>query len=294
MQQINSLNFRSNYFGHSVQDLKKTLVNLRALGKKRFVYLAGDSSLDSKHWFSNVAEACNGYEHFLTPPITSQDISYYINHLFVGTDDEAACINAAVEEATVCEKIGESGVLNAQDKFIRNNITENDTLVVSIGGNDIALKPSFATIYNIGKMMMLNNSQALEEDFENCWGAPHFIEMFHDCVQLYIQKLIGNVRPKKVIVCCIYYPNMVREGWASGTLDKLDYYNNPQFLQTVIRQIYKHATQKITLDNGIQVETFAMFEHLNGSNPQLYCQGVEPSALGNKVLAQSLYPQLIN
>ena len=221
-----------------------------------------------------------------------QDIAYHINKLFVGTDDTAACINAAVEEATVNEKIGDSGSLNAQDKFIQRNITANDTLVVSIGGNDIALKPSFSTLCNMGKMMMLNDVKELENNFENCWGAPHFIEMFRDCVQMYINQLIGNVRPKKIIVCLIYYPNLEKEGWATGTLDKLDYYNNPQFLQTVIRQIYINATLRISIKNNAKVEAFPMFEHLNGTRPEFYCQGVEPSALGNKVLAQSLYPQL--
>merc|ERR1711954_121188 len=36
-----------------------------------------------------------------------------------------------------------------QDEFILNNITENDTLVVSVGGNDIALKPIALTGINM-------------------------------------------------------------------------------------------------------------------------------------------------
>ena len=33
-----------------------------------------------------------------------------------------------------------------QDKFIRDNITEDDVLVASVGGNDIALAPQLLTV----------------------------------------------------------------------------------------------------------------------------------------------------
>ena len=293
MTNINSKSFYSEYYGHRAQDLQKIHDELRAQGKRRFVYLAGDSSLDSKHWFQTNATACNGYEHILWPPTMRQDISYHINQNFANRFImDAACINAAVEEATICEKIGESGVLNAQDKFIQKNITENDILVVSIGGNDIALKPSFSTVFNMGKMMMLNDLEPLETNFQECWGAPHFIEMFRDSIEMYIRQLVGNVCPKKVIVCMIYYPDLNPGGWAQGTLARLNYYEQPLFLQTVIRQMYQNATLKITLKNGTKVEGFPMFEYLNGTQTTFYCQGVEPSALGNKILADGLHAKL--
>eukprot|EP00964_Phaeocystis_antarctica_P075395 scaffold46517_cov50-Phaeocystis_antarctica.AAC.1 len=33
----------------------------------------------------------------------------------------------------------------AQDQFVRDHIEATDTLVVSVGGNDVALRPSVAT-----------------------------------------------------------------------------------------------------------------------------------------------------
>jgi len=36
--------------------------------RQSVVYLAGDSSLDNKDWFSDTHEALNGYETVLTPP----------------------------------------------------------------------------------------------------------------------------------------------------------------------------------------------------------------------------------
>lgn len=36
-----------------------------------------------------------------------------------------------------------------QDRFIRSHLTERDYLIVSVGGNDLALAPVLATILNI-------------------------------------------------------------------------------------------------------------------------------------------------
>ena len=64
------------------------------VGDRPVVWLAGDSSLDNKHWFQPpdkhrsinagigrsrpyLAEACNGYERFLRPPVMVQDVAYW-------------------------------------------------------------------------------------------------------------------------------------------------------------------------------------------------------------------------
>ena len=43
----------------------------------------------------------------------------------------------------------------AQDQFVRDHIEATDTLVVSVGGNDVALRPSVATALS---MLMLTRS----------------------------------------------------------------------------------------------------------------------------------------
>ena len=53
---------------------------------------------------------------------------------------------SAVEESTLEDR--KTDLLH-QDKFIVYNITNNDTLVVSVGGNDIALKPNLNTIVSL-------------------------------------------------------------------------------------------------------------------------------------------------
>lgn len=283
---INSQKFYSNYYGHDATELKCLITHLKQKGKKSFIYLAGDSSLDSKHWFQDVAAAVNGFETILQPPQMKQDIAYFFNQ-FCSTDDKTfACVNCAVEEATIASKTDDG--LCAQDKVIRDNITSNDILIVNIGGNDIALRPSLTTLVNIAKLMLLNSEENLLNEFENCWGVPHFIELFREQVQSYVSKIICKCRPKKVIICMIYYPSETPDGWAQQTLEKLNYFEKPQFLQLVIRQLFQHATRKISLD--VPLFSFPMYSVLNGKDETLYCAGVEPSARGNYFLARALWP----
>lgn len=42
-----------------------------------------------------------------------------------------------------------------QDRFLRDNITSNDVLIVSIGGNDIALAPTPCTIVAMAGLLCL-------------------------------------------------------------------------------------------------------------------------------------------
>ena len=61
--------------------------------------------------------------------------------------DRMACLNTAVEESTLGGRW--CGRLLHQDHFIKEHVTPNDTVVVSVGGNDIALRPNCCTILNM-------------------------------------------------------------------------------------------------------------------------------------------------
>ena len=50
-----------------------------------------------------------------------------------------AVINCSIEESTIGDR--SCYRLLPQDQFIKEHINSNDILVISIGGNDIALKP---------------------------------------------------------------------------------------------------------------------------------------------------------
>lgn len=67
-----------------------------------------------------------------------------------GSFDNAVCINCAVEESTVSERPGAR--IMPHDEFVRDHIKSSDVLVLSIGGNDIALRPSPLTICNMAAL----------------------------------------------------------------------------------------------------------------------------------------------
>ena len=51
MSRVNAQGFYAEYHGHTILDLTNLVDGLRSQDKTRsFVYLAGDSTLDNKHW----------------------------------------------------------------------------------------------------------------------------------------------------------------------------------------------------------------------------------------------------
>lgn len=127
--------YYSKYDGHPVSGLKTIHDSLRADGKN-IIFLAGDSSLDNKFWFSNTGPAINGYEKVLHPAKMKLDVCRAFNRECVKLSDrnedcQYACLNTAIEASTLNNR--SCGKLLDQDKFIRESITNNDILVVSVG-----------------------------------------------------------------------------------------------------------------------------------------------------------------
>ena len=148
MKSIDKRAFYREYHGHRVDHLEYIHQTISTLyPNKPFVYLAGDSSLDNKYWLHQKADvpAINGYEHVLTPRCMRPDVNYYLNK-YLQDHNRYFCINAAVEESTIGAR-KDSNRLLPQDEFIRNHITNDDILIVSLGGNDIALRPSLSTAW---------------------------------------------------------------------------------------------------------------------------------------------------
>jgi hypothetical protein len=233
--------------------------------------------MDNKYWITETAQAISGYSRHLDE--MKPDVAYCLTKLGYNT------LNCAVEEATVSSK---RVALNHQDMFVRSNITSNDTLVVSIGGNDIALRPSFLTIVNILALVALNSTEMLESRPLECWGMKYFIKMFKDDVQNYIKQLVSDTKPRKVLVCTVYYPDQnVTSSWAGRMLGLLGYNKNPKKLQAVIRAIYIHATSNIHVD-GVNVVSVPLFNALDPSDSTDYIERVEPSTVGSYKIARML------
>lgn len=149
---INSYAFYGEWKGHPIEALETFHGITRQMRpNKPIVYLAGDSSLDNKYWVPGSGPAGEPlevavpeiYHHTLKRTTPKPDVAFWMNHILA---DSATCLNAAVEASTLRERDDE---LLPHDEFIRDNVSKDDILVVSVGCNDIAMNPTFSTIWRM-------------------------------------------------------------------------------------------------------------------------------------------------
>jgi hypothetical protein len=189
--------FYNEYHSHRITDLDVVHSHLRQQNNSDgIIFLAGDSSLDNKFWFNDSAPAVNGYEEFLSPPKSRKDVAYWMNKQLANTKQVSkstqhnahiptlpfltpscqlheqgsimAVLNCAIEESTIESR--SRGKLLPQDVFIRDHITPDDVLVISLGGNDIALRPSPCTICNILSLVCCTTTRCIET-CSSCGGS---------------------------------------------------------------------------------------------------------------------------
>jgi len=311
--------FYQTYNGHEPEHLEVAHATLRKKHQS-LIFLAGDSSLDNKFWFRDTAPALNGYEDFLRPPLMKKDICYWLNSeaLRCGASG-VACLNTAVEATTLHHREKE---LRIQDKFISDNITADDHLIVSVGGNDIALSASLATMLNMFIMVRCSSASCLRRwscgvtpcagrcggrvsrrGGAGCarsllsfvWppGLAYFVDLFGNAVQSYILRILGSKRPKKVVVCMIYFLDEQGHSWADRALALLDYNQNPERLQEAIRAVFRLATKKIRIP-GTEVVAFPLFDVLDGKTTSDYVSRVEPSVTGGEKMARALMSVILD
>lgn len=207
--------------------------------------------------------------------------SYWLNKELGPTH---AVINCAVEESTLGQR--QSGLLS-QDVFIRDNLREEDVLVVSVGGNDVALKPTLATVFNMLKGVFLNSLASVSSDPSRAWGMNHFVKLLRDDTARYVEQLLSKCKPAAVIICMIYFPdeNDSVPSWASGTLRFLAYNQEPAKLQAFIRGVFECATQQIEI-GGTETIPCPLYSALDGKDTSLYVARVEPSEAGGEAMAK--------
>merc|ERR1719461_2120274 len=116
-----------------------------------------------------------------------------MNRILQDHGASAFTVNSAIEATLLASRVGgvqccvipTCGGLFEQDVFIRDNIREQDMLVISVGGNDIALAPSIFTVIAL-VLLMLTPWPLL------CvWhpGVLFFIGMFRYQIQCYAERL---------------------------------------------------------------------------------------------------------
>lgn len=290
--------FYGQWKGHPISDL--TTFQSKALAKrpqKPIIYLAGDSSLDNKFWVPGTGpggdplpvDVPSIYTSILDPPRPKPDVAFWLNH-YLG--EHATVINAAVEESMLRDR---NTALLPHDEFIRDHIRLEDILIVSVGANDIALKPTFATIRHMLQLAWLTRRVSLERG--NASSLAYFKAMFGDQVKAYVSRIIERQKPRAVIICMIYYPleasASMQNSWADLPLKLLGYNRYPDQLQVAIRKMYELATMKIEIE-GTEVIPCALSDVLDGKTSKDYTARVEPSVEGGRKMAELLRRSLEN
>jgi hypothetical protein len=316
--------YESSYHGHHLEDLNNIIGSLRSYNKQNknrsVIFLAGDSSLDNKHWplnDFNEKKLCNkppinGYEDVLKTDtsLCVPDVAYQINQTLIenGLDNEYVCINAAIEATTLHQRFTETNYsgdikLLPQDKFIYNNIRPDDILIVSVGGNDIALNALPETTRHF-QNFIINSKKSEDEKNKDEISSykEYFRNIFNDKMKLYITKLCsrdGNDSlPSVIIPCMVYYPalTLTQSGFANKILNATNYRTGKQeILQNFIKDLYLESTINIYIENINKtniIDPCPLYEVLDSSNSKLYLKSVEPSIEGGKLMAARFVDQI--
>lgn len=291
-RKINASRFYFEFKGHVIADVstfRSTAQSIRP--GNPFIYLAGDSSFDNKFWIPSSSPAGEPlsvdvpeiYSAALDRPYPKPDIAFWLNHLL---GDRATTLNLAVEASTLRER---KSRLLEHDEFIRDNIRAEDILIVSIGANDIAMKPTLATMRHVLQLAWLTSLRSIQRG--DAWSLSYFVELFKDQVESYVSKLVERQKPRAVIVCMIYYPleagAATQSSWADVQLKSLGYNRYPRQLQAAITKMYELATKQVQIA-GTHVIPCALSDALDGKNKDDYEARVEPSAEGGRKIALQL------
>lgn len=349
MVKVDASRFYGEYHGHLVEHLEVLLPALRESTNNEsttessshsnsenapLIWTAGDSSLDNKYWFHDRRTAVGAYRDILDPPSMNADVTYWLNRLAIdratatrnnssntntasntASHTHMATINTAIEATTIQQRTWK---LLAQDAFLRDNIHPGDTLIVSIGGNDVANAPTPCTIASM--LCLVKAPQYCLEGphipctcwtppcNEHCWGfgpvsmmacctsmppcLGYINHLFGTRTQHYIEALTAKTKPKRILVCMIYYLDETpTPSWAGTALKCLGYDDDPERLQYLIRKFYVEATSKIQIQdsgNNTTVIPVPLFEVLDGKTSGDYVSRVEPSSQGGKKMAEYL------
>lgn len=301
--------FYGNYFGHTPDDLAVVFDKLVASRRKQgdtvhVLYLAGDSSFDNKHWLQpgRTLPALNGFEEVLHPTESYGDLCYHVNrrvvegeitHPFLASrNSHIVCINCAVEEATIgAKKSGKQ--LNAQDEFIRDHLTADDLILLSLGGNDIALFPSPTTICAMGWLTSCSSRSNIVKG--SAWGLGRMRDLFGPQLRGYLAALTEKATPFAILPCVIYYPDTNKESpsWANKVLQLIGYNKEPQTVKSIIDRVFQEAKLSLTEVKAVHTVPVALSEAMDGSRSEDYVARVEPSSSGASRIA-SLLCQKIN
>lgn len=267
--------FYGTYHGHPPTHIKALIAHITTPK----LYLAGDSTLDNKHWLpSETHPATPPYNTLLSPPVARRDLAYWLTTLAPPTLKYIA-VNCAVEESTLSMRRRE---LTPQDAVLRDNISSEDILVISAGGNDVALAPTVSTGLAVLANVYLGGRI----------GIPTLEALFVRGAEQYIGKLVAKTRPRMVVLCGLYYlDEAVVPSWAGGVLRLLGYNSRPERVQRVVDRVFE-GLKGVHVD-GVEVVPVALSEALNGKETADYVARVEPSERGGEKIARLIWRTIL-
>jgi hypothetical protein len=304
--------------GHKVAHLEAVHSELVAQGKTRFVWLAGDSSMDNKRWLFRpqgwidartdehtrvvprgykiparaMVPAVNGMEHILEPAKSVEDVCHWLNAELSQTEgfEDMAVMMTSVEASLLRDR---ENKLLAQDMFIRDHIGAEDVLIVSVGGNDVALNPTdeiYSLMTELTAEAMAAEALGKLPNVSNAKLAP-FISLLRDQLQAYIVKLVRKTRPRLIIVCAIYFPcEIAGSSWAEMFFQAYDV--SPAFFQSLIRSLFAHAISQVRVPGVDRVVHVPLYNVLDPKDATHYVKRVEPSSIGGHLMAQRFLEEI--
>ena len=120
-------------------------------------------------------------------------------------------------------------------------------------------------------------------------GFGYVVDLFKNRVENYVRRLVGRRKPRKVLVCMIYFLDEASTGsWADAALTFLGYNHFPARLQAGIEAAFVEATCRIRIP-GTEVVPVPLFKAMDGKNTGHYVDRVEPSETGGELIADLLY-----
>lgn len=298
---VHAQSFYAQYNGHPIYDLTSVHAALRKEGSK-IIFLAGDSSLDNKHWLfppntekqwdtlkddNYTGPALNGYEKILKPARCVKDVCYWLNDAAMGS--QFASINCAVEESSIADRA--NGLL-AHDQFICDHLQPDDVVVISLGGNDIALRPSISTLAAMVGLNWLTPQSYIEND--SGLGLATLRTLLRDGLAAYIKAITVKTKPRAVLVCMFYYPCETGRGWADKLLDILGYNNDPTKLKAIIDLGFRQCISTISeVVDDVPIVPVALSALLDSTDSADYKSRVEPSVQGSLKIGHGLFDIIV-
>lgn len=290
LSSINVARFYENYFGHPPEDLEQMISSKPS--DIPTIYLVGDSTLDNKYWipFQNEAhpnahwrtcfnsrQSNSGDDERETEPmVLKHDICYWLANLY--RSEQYTPINCAVEQTTLRDRVYNK--LFPQDELVRDNLKACDVLVVSVGGNDVALRPTLAIGLSVLASVYSNGK----------YGTSALRQLFQHDLQTYIESLMARQKPRLIVICMVYFPceTQDQQSWASPVLRVLGYNSSPHRLQNAMKSVFEDMVKLISINDECQVTFVPLFEALDCKNTAHYVARVEPSVQGGFQIASLL------